>query len=401
MKLFYLLVILLSCSLVSCHEEFVGQTPVDQEAPSSVSNVKVENLPGGAKIYYALPDETDISYVQANYMYKGTLSSTKSSVYQNYVLIEGFGSTDPVDIELYTVDHSENRSLPINVTINPLLPPVYEIADSFEWERDFGGFRLTWENSTKKEVVITLLLKAEDGVYYEEQTLYTSAQKGDYNFRGLEDIPSDFGLFVRDEFYNISDTVMFSLTPIREIEIPSDNFARVLDIPRDEMSNYWGWVFENMWNGVIGDEGWHTMDGTERKLPIYFTFDLGLKAKLNRFTIWHRTAFPYGHHNIRKFVVYAANEYEKGKDLDYWDLGGEWETDGHWYPIGTFEVKKPSGNSTQVTDEDLEAMYNGFDFNVPSDIPAVRYLRFGMISNFSGGVDLHISEIKFFGDIEE
>lgn len=382
----------------SCSEEFVGQTPVDGIAPASITDLVVENQPGGAKISYRLPQETDISYVRAEYMYKGSMTTTKSSVYKNYVILEGFGTTDPVDVALYTVDHSENASSPVKVTINPLLPPVFEISQSFQWERDFGGFKLNWINPTEDEVVLTLLIKAEDGVYYEESTYYTTMKVGEYNFRGLPDVPTDFGVYVRDKFYNYSDTVFFNLTPIREVQIPTDKFARVADIPRDDLSTYWGWDFNKMWNDVIGDEGWHTMEGTDRKLPLYFTIDMGLKAKLNRFTIWHRLSIPYGHYNLRKFVLYGTTEYKKGKDLAYWEEGGEWESDGSWYYIGTFEIKKPSGNPTQNTDEDIEAANNGFTFNVPLDIPSVRYLRFGMISNFSAGNNLHISEIKFYGD---
>lgn len=384
--------------LSACSEEFVGQTPIDSDAPSSVSDVIVENQPGGAKIFYTLPQETDISYVRAEYMYKGSMATTKSSVYQNFVLLEGFGSEDPVNVKLFTVDHSGNNSQPVDVTINPLLPPVYEITQSFEWERDFGGFKLTWHNSTGNEVVLTLLVKAEDGIYYEEEVCYTSAKNGEYNFRGLADVPTDFGLFVRDKFYNYSDTVKFNLTPIREVEIPSDDFARVTDIPTDNQSTYWGWLFENMWNDVVGDEGWHTMDANNGKLPLYWTIDMGMKVKLSRFTIWHRTGVPYAHQNLKKFVVYACNEYEKGKDNAYYNKGGDWETDGHWYYIGTFEIKKPSGLPVGTTSEDIEAMNAGFSFNVPLDIPAIRYVRFGMLSNFSGGTDLHISEIKFYGD---
>lgn len=394
-----LLFILGGCIFLSaCDEEFVGQTPIDSDPPSSVSDIVVENQPGGAKISYTLPNETDISYVRAEYMYKGSIAATKSTVYQNYVLLEGFGSEDPVDVKLYTVDHSGNDSKPVDVTINPLLPPVYAITNSFKWERDFGGFKLNWINTTGDEVVLTLLVKADDGIYYEEESYYTTAKNGEYNFRGMADEPTDFGLYVRDKFYNFSDTVMFNLTPIREIEIPSNNFARVTDIPADNLTTNGGWDFEKMWNDVVGDEGWHTTDGNKGKLPLYWTIDLGLRAKLSRFTIWHRTSIPYGHQNLKKFVVYGSNDYEKGRDYDYYDKGGEWETDGHWFYIGTYEIKKPSGLPTGTTSEDIEAMNAGFGFEVPIDIPSVRYIRFGMLSNFSGGQDLHISEIKFFGD---
>ncbi len=399
-KILYSIFCLMAFELSSCNNAPIGQTPTDSTPPASITAPVIENQAGGAKISYTLPKETDISYVRAEYMYKGKLTTTKSTVYKNFVIIEGFGSTDPVDVNLYTVDHSNNESAPVKVTIKPLTPPVYGITQSFKWVRDFGGFKLNWENTTGSEVVLTLLKKGTDGLYHEEDTYYTSAKEGIHNFRGFDNVASDFGIYVRDKFYNISDTVKFNLTPIREVQIPTKNFARILDIPADNHSQLWGWEFVKLWDDIYpGDTGWHTDDGNGGKRPLYWTIDMGLTAKLSRFTIWHRTSIPYGHQNLKKFEVWGATEYEKGKPDAYWRKGGGWETDGHWTLIGTFEIKKPSGlEGTQVTAEDVTAMNDGFEFQVPLVVKPIRYVRFAMLSNFSGGYDVHIAEIKFFGD---
>ena len=64
---------LLIVSITSCDEEKIGQTPTDNIPPQPISNVSVESLPGGAKISYELPQETDISYVKGEYLFQGRM----------------------------------------------------------------------------------------------------------------------------------------------------------------------------------------------------------------------------------------------------------------------------------------------------------------------------------------
>ena len=60
-KIFFTIMTLLIVSITSCDEEKIGQTPTDNIQPQTISNVSDESLPGGAKISYELPPETDIS----------------------------------------------------------------------------------------------------------------------------------------------------------------------------------------------------------------------------------------------------------------------------------------------------------------------------------------------------
>lgn len=388
--------------IAACGQEEIGQTPTDNEAPQEVTEVKIENLPGGAKIFYTIPNESDISYVKAEYNYKGALMTNKSTVYKNFVMIEGFGSTDPVNVKLYTIDHSENASHPVEVTINPLTPPVYSIAKSFKYVRDFGGFKLSWDNPTGDEMIVSLLAYDENlKQYIEENAVYSTAKNGSYSFRGFDAKPYQFALYVRDKYYNLSDTVQFELTPIFETKLDSKLIQRITDIPVDNQTQLdaGNWAFAAMFNGVCGgDEGWHTSDGNKGKLPLYWTIDLGADAQLSRFKLWHRTSIPYGHQNIRTFEIWGATTYKKGKDAAYWGKGGAWETDGDWEKLGLFQIVKPSGDDPKITAEDTEAMNNGFEFMFPTEAKPVRYLRHVMLNNFTGGTDVHISEMIYWGD---
>src|SRR5690625_538562 len=90
MKKYYLAVVFLL--LLGCQENERG-IPVGRSdvAPSPVSHVQVENLPGGARISYSLPKSEGLLYVMAQYTLKDSLPvEKKSSYYKNSITIAGF-----------------------------------------------------------------------------------------------------------------------------------------------------------------------------------------------------------------------------------------------------------------------------------------------------------------------
>ena len=72
---FFLLVLISSCA-----EDHIGQTPTDGTAPSTITAVEVESTPGGAKISYTIPKETDISYVKGVYYVNNREHVVRSSI---------------------------------------------------------------------------------------------------------------------------------------------------------------------------------------------------------------------------------------------------------------------------------------------------------------------------------
>src|SRR5690606_9836483 len=88
----------------SKHDPLWGNDSV----PGALSNIKIENLAGAAKISYTLPDDPNVLYVQAEYtLLSGETKVVKSSVSKNYVLLEGFYGTAERSVKLFTVSRSE------------------------------------------------------------------------------------------------------------------------------------------------------------------------------------------------------------------------------------------------------------------------------------------------------
>ncbi|WP_286076389.1 DUF4959 domain-containing protein, partial [Parabacteroides goldsteinii] len=184
--------------LISCAEDHIGQTPTDGTAPSTITAVEVESTPGGAKISYTIPKETDISYVKGVYYVNNREHVVRSSIYKNSLEIEGLGTTDPLDVTLYVVDHSENVSEPFVVTINPSTPIVDLILSSVKLQADFGGVNATWDNELGSEIGLTIMATNSKGELEDGETYYSNMKEGDYSFRGYDDIKRVFALYLTD-----------------------------------------------------------------------------------------------------------------------------------------------------------------------------------------------------------
>ncbi len=381
--LFLIFILLL---VVSCGEEPIGQIPIDNVAPGKVSDVKVKNVKGGAILTYKLPKDEDLLYVKAIYSLRdGIINEAKSSLYTDTLKLYGFGDTKPRQVTLHAVDRSQNESEGVTVTIEPLEPPLISIAQTMRAVEDFGGIHLYWNNPDRAEISVVVLREDSNMEYVPIETFYSSVVAGDGTVRGLDTIPGNFGIFVQDRWENRSETQYTSLTPLYETQFDRLKF-RALYLPGDEPSA-WGWVLPNIYDGVIGDQGFHTAQGSGR-WPHAFTLDLGQTGRISRIKMYQRQgSWIYRHGNPRKFEVWGAETL---------DTSGDW---GSWIKLMECESIKPSELPLgQYSGEDAAWAAAGEEFLNSPENPRVRYIRILVTENWSGGDFLHISEIEVFGD---
>ena len=190
----------------SCKEEFPSSLKTDGNPPGQISDILIQNLNGGSLIRYKLPSDEDLLYVKAEYEYpKGTKREVRSSLYVDSLKIEGIGSTQPLDILIYTVSRSEISSEPIKVTINPLTPPIYLIKESLDVMPDFGGFSIKYNNESKQDIVIEILKKIDNN-WTNLESYYTNSKTGLFAVRGQDAELSDYAFYVRDKWKNKSRT---------------------------------------------------------------------------------------------------------------------------------------------------------------------------------------------------
>ena len=381
----FLLTIALGIFIYSCDEEPIGQVPIDSVPPGVVSNVQVENIPGGALLTYNLPDDEDLLYVKAVYSLKdGVTSEVKASLYTDTLKIEGFGDMQTRQVSVYAVDRSKNESEPVQTTIEPLEPSVLQIGKTLRLVEDFGGVHAYWENPNRAEVSVVITKKDHNDEFVPLEVFYTSLAVGDGAARGLDTLQSYFGFYVQDRWENRSEILYDTLVPLFEQQFDPVKFKEV-NLPSDSPSDY-GWIMSNIWDGNVGDQGFHTAPGV--KWPQSFTFDLGITGKISRIKEYQRQDdWIFRHGNIKKFEVWGATTD---------NLSDSWSS---WTKLMDCESIKPSGLPLgQYSSEDQAWAAAGEEFINSPENPPVRYIRILVTENWSGGDFFHLSELEVFGD---
>ncbi len=389
--------------VVSCTEEENGPLTVDNVAPGAVINVQVENLAGGAKIEFELPDDRDILLLEATFRRDdGSVVTSKTSPYNNFVLLEGLRAQSAQDVELVITDKSNNRSEVVKVSINPLEAPIDQLFKSIDLVADFGGVRANYLNEFDARAEVLLYTKDGDRWVYNQSAFIIDGQFAFHTYRTFEPVEAVFGISVIDRYNNITGIKEFTLTPLFEEEISKSTWSDPGLLVGDEGQAF-GWVKPRLWDGFVGESNGHLTSKAERGsvIPPYteefhmFTLDLGVTAKLSRFRFWQRPQqrWVWGNGNTKFFDMWGAVSIPP-------DNGASMEAG--WYKLfEDEEVIKPSGEPVGTnTADDIASAAEGHEFTFPLDAPPVRYIRYVQKLNWLGSKFVHISEMSFWGQIQ-
>jgi hypothetical protein len=391
--------------IAGCDDSNPVREAQDGPAPEPVSNVQVNNVPGGAELTYDLPSDQNLAYVEATFdLGEGNKVQTKSSDYDNKLMVEGFPESGKYTGSLYAVSRGGKKSEAVEVSVSPKQPAYKTVAKQTKMEPTFGGVSVQFEgNESQEELVFTVLTEDSVGTdMIEADRFYTSAKEGRFAIRGYDAEERDFSVFVRDQFEHISDTSHTTLTPLYEVKIPREMYEKV-DLPTDTNGDdlkYCGpWCtgpkgIAHLWDGVTGIIGpiYHSASG--EPAPLWFTIDLGVKTRLSRFKMWSRD-------------VNGTNGYYRGGDprvLELWGSNdpasdGSWDS---WTKLGQFESTQASGPPLdEITGADRQrAVVNGQDFVVPSpsEYEPFRYVRVKVAETWNPGSGfVFLAELRFFG----
>ncbi|MCW9708121.1 DUF4959 domain-containing protein [Fodinibius salsisoli] len=401
----YLLLIgVCTALIISCKKSGVNDSiESDGTPPGKVQNVSVENVPGGAKLTYTLPDDEDLLYVRAEYtLSTGKEMEVKSSFYNNSMMIEGYADSLEHTVELYAVDKGELASEPTSVTIEPKRSTIWDTFKSLKTQAAFGGIQVEAANPERNDIAILILQKNDFGEWETNpNSIYTSTNEVAYTLRGLDTLRQEFAFTVRDRWLNYTDTLFTEIAPLYEAPIPQADYNanRIEgDAPRHNSTPMYG-----LWDGDIIN--WPNIYMTQAahtpSEPHTFTFDIGQTAKLSRIRIWDypeyyssggfgRTYYYLG--CPRKFEIWGASD-PSIEDPE------NWMQQDNWHKLGTFEETKPSGLSYgQQNNEDYQTANAGFSWEFDINAPKVRYLRFRSLENWGGSTNIGIAEVQVYGD---
>lgn len=385
---------------VSCGDADVNDPLGSKSQPAQVTNIQVRNISGASVITYDRPDDKNLKYVQAVYTAEdGADRMFNASYYTDSILINGFAKAGEYDVRVYSVSYGETKSEPVHVKVNPTSPAYLAILDKSEIKATFGGFRFVSVDEAASDLSIIFLKKINDD-WQEIGAYYTKKAKDLlYTMRGQNSEETVYGAYANDRWGHRSDTLIFTLTPWHEVELPKSKF-RVVNLPTDNytLHNWTGSAnsVESLWDGVTNtDRCFHSK--TTDELPQWFTFDLGSEYMMSRLLVHWRTnaaktdtRFYFNTGMPKEFEIWACNKL---------DPAGSWDS---WTKVSDFVAYRADGsevNQTQssLTAADKDLLYTGHNFDFPTGIPKYRYIRFKTNSTYGGLHSVMLCELTFFG----
>ena len=386
--------------LLSCekNEEYKLPNDTDPTKPDVVTNIKVKNTHGGAVLTYTLPDSKNLLYVQADYKINGkVMRQTKSSYFLDTIRVDGFQNSQEYTVTLRAVTRANVESDPVTVTVHPDTPYYQLVRKSLKLSADFGGLNIKAFNKDKRAVGLNLItIDPADQKFFIRDQHYTSSDSVNYAIRGFSTNPTKFGVYVTDQFGNVSDTSLVTLTPLYEELLDKKRFF-TYPMFSDAYIGYGG-VLPFLWDGFTkegpGILPWHTTVGPLPK-RIQGTFGVGRSYKLSHFVLWAR---GYGYGNPKNFTIWGSN---KDNPADAETPGGakQGTVAGDWVALGSYRFPDPPSGlpQGQTNAADQAFVDAGVSFDVPIENPAVKYIRVIVKDTWFGLDYTHIVEMSFYG----
>ena len=389
MRIHYIFFGLIVFIFSSCGKNDIGQYSTDSIPPGEVKSPEVKNVPGGAIISYIIPDDDDLLYVKAVYtLPNGKVMEQKASAYTSSLAIEGFGKSNDIAVTLIAGDRSKNESKPTVVMAHPLDAAIYSIIKTVSINSDFGGIRLDWQNPYQADIVVCVITTDSTNTtagFVTAENFYSNAKIARSNIRGYPSEQRVFGVYLRDRWGNVTDTVKGQYLPLIEQEVTSYMRWNPPGIPYSEYGT--AYSIEKLWDNNILT--FHLEQAKE--FPSSFTFDLGKIVKLSRVKQTQRQGVTliYTSQNVNKFEIWGSATSNVTNDFS------------GWFKLGDFVAHKPSGGAEGInTAEDIAFATTGEDFNIDPSALAVRYIRYVVLDTWSHSLNWSISELKFFGNIQ-
>ena len=412
MKIYRITVLLALFLAASCATDLGGR--IDQYAnvpiPSPVTVTGVRPITGGAVIKVSIPDDPHLKGVVAVYERAGVEVNTKISRYVDSLFVEGYADTQEHTVNVYSFNVNEERSAAVPVKFTPLPPAILTVKASIA--ESFGGVKVHIENNTSRSDLAICILKDDDLSDYgkklsemkwtEVTTLFTASEDIFLSRRGLEPKEAIFGLYLRDHWGNVSDTLTAILTPIVESKLDTVKVNGKLhyvfknaNLGDDncKSTNPGYYPVEALWDGSGLSSIPHFFVSEESgPSPTWLTIDLGNKARLSRITTLPRIGYViYGGGAVRDYE-FGGSMAPTGEAVPP-TADNPYGFDDSWFCLGKFTQAKPSGYLSNglpgdITPEDSQVYNDGNDFELdPVQYPRcndeVRYLRVVFFNTFS------------------
>ncbi len=393
-------------------------------APKPIEVTQVSKIPGGAVIRVKIPDDDNLKGVVARYERNGEVVEAKISRYLDSLVVVGYADTLAHKVQVSSFNVNEVTSTPVEVIIKPLPAAVKTIQ--FDVVEAFGGIKVHVMNNTARADLAVVLLADKDSnnislpdkskKWVEVTTMFTASEDIYLPRRGLKDVKTIFGVYLRDRWGNKSDTLVKILKPLQEINLDKKRFKYYN--PGDDNSfstNSSLYPIQSLWDGSgVSASPYFYASNSANPMPQWFTIDLGVRAKLSRigkmaridYNIWtgaHPRQFEFWGSMAPTGKVNVANEHG---------------FDDSWFKLGSFEQPRPSGYNpdgtvpASFTAEDRVMFNTGTEFEMDDTVEKnaygeLRYLRVVIVNTFATWEtkatvgQIQLGELTPFGQVLE
>ena len=386
MKTKYFIFTCLSFFLFSCAEKELKPTSGSLGKPGIVTEVKTEALPGGVLISYKIPNTEDIIEVKAIYtLPNGKTLEQTSSFYENKMELLGYVGTNEQEVTLYTINRAQEKSDPVKVKFTPLVASITKITESIDIISDFGGAQFSWTNEDKFPINLEFFTTDSLGRFQLLRVLTSESQVANFSLRGYAPLDRKFGILIRDNYGNASDTIQKIIIPYFEERFDKKKM-NVMKLTNDE--NFTNW--EGMDSYIIDDDRESFGHSPANSLPASFTIDMGIVANVSRVVFYNRNYGDsyYSWGNPKDIKIYGRKDAPS--QSGNWDDWGE--------PLIVDALLRPSGLNSD-TDEDRAFAEAGFEFIVPLTAGPLRYIRVTILSTQTGPTFTHPAEVDIYGEV--
>lgn len=410
-KLIYISIGILGMALFlsACGETDANSPQGSTIAPAQVKLDGVKNLPGKSVIYFTQPGDKNFLYMKAVYETDQGERSINASYFADSVVVEGFGQAGTYDVKLYSVSPGEAYSDPVNVQINPTEPPYLTAYKELKVTPDFAGIRLKTVNTGNETLTFYVYKKNDKNELVEAGAVYTKKAEISEPVRGMDAVPSDFSIVIKDRWGHLSETKEVSLTPYYEEEVDKSK----MDYLR--IGEYKGYLAPNVGTPknlydkkVTGNT--FMMDAREAAgydftKPSSVTLDLGKKFKLSRLLVQGRRNSSTDYSSIFESLY--------PKDIEIWGRNDNKVTkfdpvnDPGWVLLYSGYLARADGSTlpgaiVPLTDADKELAIKGNEIEFSADLDAFRYVTFVCNKNYnSGSSRINVAELTFYGTPED
>jgi hypothetical protein len=283
-------------------------------------------LPGGATVFFRVPEEEDLLLVEASYVnMEGNLTKCHSSVYTDSLDILGFATEGSHEITLVSIDRAGNRSTPVVRSVTSLEPPIVTVAKSVQVLSSFSAFMVKWEDEVRANFnVIVDLYYAKDGVPTQSTVTFdtnsTETQTID-NIQLADTEPLRAKVTLKDNWHNTvasTDTTIALMTDVGiaktkwSIPAPGTIIGGVIQVDGNRSFGRMSYIID----GMTEKDAANNYMLTQTSNPWNVIIDMGEYRELSRVRTFQRYSYPdtsvqgafYRGDNILNYNMYVFDE---------------------------------------------------------------------------------------------